>query len=122
MVGAAGNDGVAQVAWPAEAPEVIAVTAVDALRRRYRLANTGGAIAIAAPGVDGYVARARGGGYGSGTSFAAPIVTALLAREMARGTASPAAVRAHRRGPALALGRAGRTVEFGWGLAQAGGC
>lgn len=122
MVGAAGNEGVPQVAYPAEAPEVIAVTAVDAARRRYRLANTGGAVEIAAPGVDVYTALARGGGYGSGTSFAAPIVTSLVAREMVRGTARTEAIRAHLRGTAEALAAGGRSPEFGWGLARAGRC
>jgi subtilisin family serine protease len=122
MVGASGNDGVAQVAYPAEAPEVIAVTAVDAARRRYRLANTGGEVEIAAPGVDVYLAQAQGGGYGSGTSFAAPVVTALLAREMARGATGSQALRNHLRGTAEALGRGGRSAEFGWGLARAGAC
>lgn len=122
MVGASGNDGLAQVAYPAEAPEVIAVTAVDAARRRYRLANTGGAVEISAPGVDIYLAHAEGGGYGSGTSFAAPVVAALLAREIARGATGTEALRAHLRGTAQALGRGGRSAEFGWGLARAGTC
>lgn len=122
MVGATGNDGLAQVAYPAEAPEVIAVTAIDSARRRYRLANWGGPVEISAPGVDVYVALATGGGYGSGTSFAAPIVTALVARDMARGTRQAAAVRAQLRGAAQGLGAGGRSPEFGWGLAQARGC
>ncbi len=122
MIGAAGNDGLAQVGYPAEAPEVIAVTAVDSAQRRYRLANTGGPVEIAAPGVDVYVALAQGGGYGSGTSFSAPIVTGLIAREMARGTAGTEALRAHLRATARALGSGGRSAEFGWGLARGGGC
>jgi hypothetical protein len=122
MVGASGNEGVSQVAYPAEAPEVIAVTAVDAGRRRYRLANTGGEVEISAPGVDVYLAQAQGGSYGSGTSFAAPVVAALLAREIARGADGTPALRRHLRGTAQALGRGGRSPEFGWGLAQAGAC
>ena len=38
MIAASGNDRRPHVAWPAAAPEVIAVTAVDAAFRRYRVA------------------------------------------------------------------------------------
>ena len=51
LVAASGNERRSHVAWPAAAPEVIAVTAVDAARRRFRLANTGVEIEFAAPGV-----------------------------------------------------------------------
>ena len=122
LVGATGNDGLPQVAYPAEAPEVIAVTAVDSARRRYRLANTGGPVEIAAPGVDVYVALAEGGGYGSGTSFATPIVAALATREIARGRGQTEAIRAQLRAQAQALGGGGRSADYGWGRAQAGGC
>jgi hypothetical protein len=122
MVGAAGNQRARAVAHPAAAPEVIAVTAVDAARRRFRLANVGAENEFSAPGVDVYAARAQGGGYVSGTSLAAPIVTALIAREIARGTTGTDPLRARLRSGAQALGQGGRSAEYGWGLVRAGGC
>lgn len=122
MVAASGNDGVQQVAFPAEAREVIAVTAVDSIKRRYRLANFGYEIEFSAPGVDVYTALANGGGYGSGTSFATPIVTALIAREMARGVAGDSTLRARLRAGAEALGDGQRNPEFGYGLVRASNC
>jgi hypothetical protein len=121
MVGAAGNGRARSVAWPAAAPEVIAVTAVDAARRRFRLANIGAETEFAAPGVDIYAARARGAGYVSGTSFAAPIVTALVARQIAAGTRSADGARARLRAGVQPLGTGPRNPEFGWGLVR-GGC
>ena len=122
LVGASGNERRAVVAWPAAAPEVIAVTAVDASRRRFRMANTGAELEFAAPGVDVYAARARGAGYVSGTSFAAPIVTALAARAMASGRSSPEAVRAALRAGVQPLGAGSRNTDFGFGLVRSGGC
>jgi hypothetical protein len=121
LVGAAGNNRAATVAWPAAAPEVIAVTAVDAARRRFRLANTGPETEFSAPGVDVYAARARGGGYVSGTSFAAPIVTALVARQIAAGARGVEAVRSRLRAGVEPLGPGPRNTEYGWGLVR-GGC
>lgn len=122
LVAASGNERRPRVAWPAAAPEVIAVTAVDAARRRFSRANTGVEVEFAAPGVDVYAARDRGAGYVSGTSFAAPIVTALVAREMARGARSLDGVRARLRAGVEPLGLGTRNTEFGWGLVKAGGC
>lgn len=122
LVGASGNEQRPVVAWPAAAPEVIAVTAVDAQRRRFRMANTGPEIEFAAPGVDIYAARARGAGYVSGTSFATPIVTALVARHMAQGGASASATRAALRASVQALGEGTRNADFGYGLVRASGC
>ncbi|MCB1395458.1 MAG: S8 family serine peptidase [Rhodobacteraceae bacterium] len=122
LVAASGNNRRAEVAWPAAAPEVIAVTAVDAARRRFYLANTGAQLEFAAPGVDVYAARGNGGGYVSGTSFAAPIVTALAARQMAAGAGSTEAIRARLRATVEALGPGQRNTDFGWGLVQAHGC
>ena len=122
MIAASGNDRRPHVAWPAAAPEVIAVTAVDAARRRFFLANTGAELEFAAPGVDIYAARERGAGYMSGTSFAAPIVTALAARQMAHGARSTEAIRQALRRGAESLGPGQRNTDFGWGLVRANGC
>lgn len=122
LVGASGNNRAQTVAHPAAAPEVIAVTAVDAARRRFRLANVGPEIQFSAPGVDIYTARARGAGYVSGTSFAAPIVTALVAREIAQGASGVEAARSRLRTGVEALGGSARNAEFGWGLVRSRGC
>lgn len=122
MVAASGNDRRPVVAWPAAAPEVIAVTAVDAARRRFRMANTGVELEFSAPGVDIYAARARGAGYVSGTSFAAPIVTALAARLMTQGRTSTGAIRAALRDGVEPLGPGARNTDFGYGLVRSGGC
>ena len=122
MIAASGNDGGNIAAWPAASPNVIAVTAIDAARRRYSAANYGSHIEFAAPGVDLFVARTSSGGYASGTSYAAPIVTALAAQLMARGAGSLSSVRAGLRKSASDLGDAGRDVRFGWGLPHLSGC
>ncbi|MHA3916639.1 S8 family serine peptidase [Halovulum sp. GXIMD14793] len=122
MIAASGNDGRALGAYPAAAPEVIAVTAVDAAGRLYRKANRGAHIEFSAPGVDVYAAKGTGGGYQTGTSFASPIVTAIAARLAARGTRSTSAIRDALRGNAVDLGATGRDSKFGWGLIQAKGC
>lgn len=122
MVAASGNERRPVVAWPAAAPEVIAVTAVDAARRRFRLANTGAELEFSAPGVDIYAAQQRGARYVSGTSFAAPIVTALAARLMAHGQGSTAAIRAALRAGVEPLGPGARNTDFGFGLVRSGGC
>ena len=101
---------------------MIAVTAIDAARHRFRLANTGAELEFSAPGVDIYAAQSRGARYVSGTSFAAPIVTALAARLMAQGQGSTGAIRAALRAAAEPLGPGSRNTDFGYGLVRSGGC
>lgn len=119
---AAGNDRSTRPRLPAASPDTIAVTAVDAARRLYGKANTGGHVEFAAPGVDLWVITPKGGGYRSGTSYAAPIVTGLLARQAARGGLSLDKARRDLRQGAVDLGSAGRDASFGHGLVQSGGC
>ncbi|MDO8862942.1 S8 family serine peptidase [Haliea sp. E1-2-M8] len=79
---AAGNGGpMAKPMYPAAYPSVIAVTAVDASGRIFRLANRGDYVDLAAPGV-GLLHARSGGGYAtsSGTSFAVPFVATAAAR------------------------------------------
>ena len=79
---AAGNGGpMAKPMYPAAYPSVIAVTAVDANGRIFRLANRGEYVDLAAPGV-GLLHARSGGGYAtsSGTSFAVPFVATAAAR------------------------------------------
>jgi len=122
LIAAAGNNGRAMRVYPAAADQVIAVTAIDARRRRYSAANTGPYIEFAAPGVDLYVASRNGGHYATGTSYAAPIVSGLAARFAARGVTSVDALRALLRAKSVDLGRRGRDDAYGWGLVVWGGC
>lgn len=122
MIAASGNNGKSVATYPAGAPEVIAVTAVDASGNLYRKANRGQHIEFAAPGVDVYTAKGGSGGYQTGTSFASPIVTALAARLAARGNLSASSLRSALKRTARDLGPAGRDTKFGWGLVQSGGC
>jgi subtilisin family serine protease len=80
FVAAAGNEGpLADPAYPAAYPQVIAVTAVTKDRHNYRYANRGQHIDFAEPGVDIWTAVPGGReGFHSGTSFAAPHATAII--------------------------------------------
>ena len=123
IVAAVGNDGLDEVdRYPASYPGVVGVTAVDAEKRRFALANTGSFVSFAAPGVDLWVPTAiRSDGsmpadespgiLVSGTSFATPFVTAALA---ASGNDIGALTQA-----AVDLGEKGRDSVFGYGLVQA---
>lgn len=122
LVAAAGNDGRDRVAFPAADPHVISVTAIDALKRRFRSANVGREIDFAAPGVEVLVAGPEGRSYRSGTSYAAAIATALVAHEVARGNATSAAAERALAARAEDLGAPGRDDEYGWGLIRLGGC
>ena len=81
VVAAAGNGGpAADPMFPAAYDGVIAVTAVDAQSRAFRMANRGSYVDLSALGVD--VAHLKpGDGYGtsSGTSYAVPFVSAAVA-------------------------------------------
>jgi len=116
VVAAAGNGGpMAAPMYPAAYESVIAVTAVDAAGKVFRLANRGNYLDIAAPGVNVRHAVA-GGGYGasSGTSFAVPFAATAAARLK---FASPGVnVREHLSKTAVDIGAPGRDDIFGYGL------
>ena len=82
ILAAAGNGGpMATPMYPAAYESVVAVTAVDALGKVFRLANRGKYLDLAAPGVSLLHARAGGGfAASSGTSFAVPFAAAAAAR------------------------------------------
>lgn len=122
MIAASGNASSARGALPAAAPEVIAVTAVDARLRPYRRANRGKHIEFAAPGVELWTAKGDGGGYVTGTSFAAPIVTALAARLGAGSGLTTSKLRAQLARTAQDIGTPGRDARTGWGLVRSPGC
>lgn len=120
VLAAAGNGGpVAKPMYPAAYRSVVAVTAVDASGRVYRLANRGAYLDLAAPGVGLRHARA-GGGYtsSSGTSFAVPFAVAAAAR--LRRLDPAADVLAALLQGAEDLGPPGRDEIYGYGLLRPG--
>ncbi|MGH1470547.1 MAG: S8 family serine peptidase [Cellvibrionaceae bacterium] len=120
VIAAAGNDGAnSPPVFPAAQEGIIAVTAIDAKNRRYRKANTGAYIDIAAPGVDVWVANERGKGhYQSGTSYSTPMATATLAARFGDSAISLPAIFEKLQEFSIDLGPPGRDSEFGWGLIQ----
>ncbi len=116
IMAAAGNGGpVARPMYPAAYGSVVAVTAVDAGQRVFRLANRGDYLALAAPGVDLRHAR-PGGGYAasSGTSFAVPFAVTAAARLRQLQPAENIVDLLYR--SALDLGPPGRDDIYGYGL------
>ncbi len=122
LVGASGNDARDEVTWPGAAPEVIAVTAVDAGKAIYPLASHGEKVEFSAPGVDVLVAEPGGVAYRSGTSYAAAILSALAAHKLSGGIIGPADVRDALRESAEDLGPEGWDSTFGWGLVRLPAC
>ena len=83
MVAAAGNDGYTRMPYPAAYPEVLAVTAVDAVGQQAVFPNQSKKIDFAAPGVGVLTAKEDfGTTLFSGTSAAAPFVSGTLASLM----------------------------------------
>lgn len=122
VVAAAGNAGAnAPPAYPAAYPSVIAVTATDSADRRYRLANRGSYIALAAPGVDILAASTdHAHQLVSGTSFAAAHVSGIVALMIERDPALTAeAARRALTAAAEDLGPPGPDDQYGAGRANA---
>ena len=116
VLAAAGNDGpMATPRYPAAYSSVVAVTAVDARGRAFRLANRGDYLALAAPGVNLRHALA-GGGYttSSGTSFAVPFVSTVVALLKQEAAGDDVVARLY--ASALDLGEPGRDDVYGYGL------
>lgn len=80
IVASAGNDGAAQLTWPAADPRVISVGAVDALEQQVYFSNAGAQLKITAPGygVDAAWLDGRRVSF-DGTSASAPLVAGALA-------------------------------------------
>jgi subtilisin family serine protease len=122
IVAAAGNGGAnAPFAYPAAYAPVIAVTAIDVADRRYREANEGRYIAVAAPGVDILTASTdHAYRLQSGTSFAAAHVSGIIALMLERDPALTAsAARRALMATATDLGPPGPDDQYGAGRPNA---
>lgn len=83
IVAAAGNDGAAQLTWPAADPRVISVGAVDALEQQVSFSNAGDQLKITAPGYGVDAAWLNGQRVSlDGTSASAPLVAGAIAAVM----------------------------------------
>ena len=118
-IAAAGNGGpMSQPMYPAAYPDVVAVTAIDAKGRAFRLANRGEYVDIAAPGVNVRHALAGGGfGASSGTSYAVPFVTVAVAR-LLESRDDPTAILDSLYASAMDVGAPGRDQVYGYGQLQ----
>ena len=122
LIAAAGNSGKkAPPVYPAAHESVIAVTAIDARLKPYKLANRGDYISFSAPGVDIWTAKPGGGGtYASGTSYAVPFVTATISVARITNPKVPwSDLLGHIQKKARDLGIPDKDPVFGWGLVQA---
>ena len=83
IVAAAGNDGAAQLMWPAADPRVVSVGAVDALEQQVYFSNAGAQLKITAPGYGVDTAWLNGQRVSmDGTSASAPLVAGAIAAVM----------------------------------------
>ena len=114
VVAACGNDSSTKPRYPAAISDVIAVTAVDYLKKPYAKANVGKYIDVAAPGV-GVLTLGPGDRYqlSSGTSLAAANVSGSLALLLAKKKNLDRDVLSN---TAVDLGEPGRDSLYGDGL------
>lgn len=83
IVGAAGNEGASEIAFPASLPEVLAVSGTDIYDEATLHSNHGDGLFLSAPADNLYVPSIFGGyTYMSGTSMAAALVSGTLALEL----------------------------------------
>lgn len=119
IVAAAGNSG-GPVGFPASYPETLAIAASDVKDAVAEFSSRGPEVDFIAPGVDVKSVNKDGGWVElSGTSMATPHVAGLAALAVARGAATPAAVRAMLKKAATPL--PGLTPQLqGMGMIDAG--
>ncbi|NVM31371.1 MAG: S8 family serine peptidase [Candidatus Helarchaeota archaeon] len=127
LVAAAGNDEAADVSYPADHPDVIAVAAVTKSNEHAPYSNYGNEIEIAAPG--GYsnaiMSTDNEGDYigNGGTSMATPHVAGVVALiKQWNSTLTPDQIRQRINDTADDLGTPGKDDYTGAGLINAAGC
>lgn len=124
VVAASGNSypALPRVQYPARAPGVIAVGAVDSAYNVASFSNRGSELDLTAPGVSIYsTSRPSNAGYWTGTSMASPIVAGTAALLLSREPdLTVAEVEQRLYATALDLGSAGRDDTFGHGMIRAG--
>ncbi len=139
VVAASGNDGKGVISWPAAAPSVIAVGAVQFDGRRASYSNFGPNLDLVAPGGDLNLDQDGDGRpdgilqesldpedtrrfcwcYLAGTSMAAPQVSAVAAMLVGLDITAPAEIERILVASAWDLGRPGRDDEYGNGILDA---
>lgn len=118
IVAASGNEGLSMVRSPANYPEVIAVTSVDARRQLPGFVNTGPAVDLAAPGLGVYSAWLGESFVSvSGSSAAAPFVSGAIALLMSENPGMTARAAAEiLQNEADEAGPLGKDPAFGAGV------
>ncbi|MGH1351938.1 MAG: S8 family peptidase [Methyloligellaceae bacterium] len=122
FVGAAGNGGPkAKPAYPAAYKYVIATTAIDKKNNRYKMANRGPYVSVAAPGVRVMVlSTANSYSFQSGTSIASAHISGLVALMLERKPRlSGREISRILKKTAQDLGDPGPDSDYGAGLADA---
>ena len=122
VVGIAGNDGKAQVCYPAKYSSVLAVTATDREDHLASFSNYGYEVTVTAPG-EKITSLFPGGvaGTSSGTSFAAPHVSGTLALILSSHPGiTPSRAITLLEQTSVDLGSSGNDRQFGAGLIDAG--
>jgi subtilisin family serine protease len=116
VLAAAGNAGPAsEPLYPAAYESVVAITAVEAGGRVFRLANRGEYLDLAAPGVNIRHADSEGGyRVSSGTSFAVPFASVAVARLRVQHPGGDALSQLYQ--SAFDLGPPGKDSIYGYGL------
>ncbi|MFF2482002.1 S8 family peptidase [Paenibacillus sp. NPDC058071] len=118
LIAASGNDNTERPGFPAAYPEVFAVAATDANKKKASFSNYGDYIDVAAPG-DSIASTYPGGQYAalSGTSMASPHVAALagLIRSV-NPDLTNVQVMDIMRSSAADLGDPGKDIYYGYGL------
>lgn len=114
VIASSGNNNTDEPRYPSAYPNVIAVTAVDHLSKRYKLANRGEHIDLAAPGV-GIMTIAPGDRYdfATGTSIAAAHVSGSIALFMSKSKRLDRLLISE---TAKDLGKPGHDIDYGDGL------
>ncbi|HEX7181615.1 MAG TPA: S8 family peptidase [Thermoanaerobaculia bacterium] len=120
-IAAAGNDGDAELSYPARSQYVLAVAAVDRSGRKASFSNYGPGLDLAAPGVNIVSGWINGETcYASGTSMAAPHVVGVAALVLSRSPGlTIEQLKQALTATARDAGRSGYDTDFGWGIVDA---